>query len=84
MVESSEAEETSSAWLVAIVGATLCWGIADVMCDICIGEDDDDEEEDEEVGLELASMRHQERSAAAAVQVNIHVLDSFVFNTGTP
>ena len=59
MVESSEAEETSSAWLVAIVGATLCWGIADVMCDICIGEDDDDEEEDEEVGLELASMRHQ-------------------------
>ena len=44
--------------VVHVVGATLCWGVADVLCDICIGEEEEDDE-DEEMGLEAAPLKHQ-------------------------
>ncbi|GBG24179.1 Hypothetical Protein FCC1311_003972 [Hondaea fermentalgiana] len=31
-------------WLIATLGAALCWSAADILCDMCIGEDDDEEE----------------------------------------
>jgi len=49
---------SSSAWLLAIIGATLCWGVADVLCDICIGEDEEDEDESETESLISAQKRH--------------------------
>jgi len=37
-------------WLVASIAASVLWGIADILCDACIGE------EEEEEGLELTAM----------------------------
>lgn len=31
-------------WLIATLGAALCWAVADIFCDMCIGEEDDDDE----------------------------------------
>mmetsp|Transcript_19218 Transcript_19218/g.31538 ORF Transcript_19218/g.31538 Transcript_19218/m.31538 type:complete len:483 (+) Transcript_19218:323-1771(+) len=41
-----------SAWLLATIAAALCWSLADILCDTCIGES----EEDEEDGYEMVRL----------------------------
>jgi len=49
--DGQKMEEDGNRWLLATLGAALCWSVADILCDMCIGEEDEDEE-----GFELVPL----------------------------
>ena len=37
-------EAENSKWLLPVLGSSICWAISDVLCDICIDEEDDEDD----------------------------------------
>lgn len=69
------ANENSSRWLWPVLAASVCWSISDVICDICIDEEEDSDDEDEEIlnsnsFLGLAKTNKQTKSFSIEGETN--------------